>query len=256
MEQDAYSAGQAEFNLPHDVIQLPSGGIFYKSKKKSVKIGYLTAVDENILAEADFKKSIQESIILPLLRNKLYERDLRPEELIDGDVEAILLFLRNTSFGPEYTITVNDPATDQKFSATILLDELNIKKSKDTPNEEGLFETELPISKNQVKLKILNISDRIEMDRVLKSYPNDRTAPSITTKLSYMIVELDGDRDKGKIATFIQQMPIGDSKYIRRYMVENEPRLDLSKEVIAPSGERVMIDITFGVEFFRPFLSV
>jgi len=71
-----------------------------------------------------------------------------------------------------------------------------------------------------------------------------------------MIVELDGDRDKGKIATFIQQMPIGDSKYVRRYMVENEPRLDLSKEVIAPSGERVMIDITFGVEFFRPFLSV
>ena len=74
MEQDAYSAGQQDFNLPHDVIQLPSGGIFYKSKKKSVKVGYLTAVDENIIAEADFKKSIQESIILPLLRNKLYEK--------------------------------------------------------------------------------------------------------------------------------------------------------------------------------------
>ena len=94
MEQDVYLAGQQDFNLPHDVIQLPSGGIFYKSKKKSVKIGYLTAVDENIIAEADFKKSIQESIILPLIRNKLYERDLRPEELVDGDIEAILLFLR------------------------------------------------------------------------------------------------------------------------------------------------------------------
>ena len=76
MEQDVYAAGQAEFNLPHDVIQLPSGGIFYKSKKKTVKVGYLTAVDENIIAEADYKKSIQESIILPLLRNKLYERDI------------------------------------------------------------------------------------------------------------------------------------------------------------------------------------
>jgi hypothetical protein len=69
MEQDSYSAGQEDFNLPHDVIQLPSGGIFYKSKRKTVKIGYLTAVDENIIAEADFKKSIQESIILPILRN-------------------------------------------------------------------------------------------------------------------------------------------------------------------------------------------
>jgi hypothetical protein len=38
--------------------------------------------------------------------------------------------------------------------------------------------------------------------------------------------------------------------------LDNEPRLDLSKEVIAPSGEKVVIDITFGVEFFRPFLSI
>jgi hypothetical protein len=38
--------------------------------------------------------------------------------------------------------------------------------------------------------------------------------------------------------------------------MENEPKLDLRKEVIAPSGERVMVDIAFGVEFFRPFLSI
>ena len=62
--------------------------------------------------------------------------------------------------------------------------------------------------------------------------------------------------DPIRIATFVQEMPIGDSKYIRRFMVDNEPRLDLSKEVIAPSGERVMVDITFGVEFFRPFFGL
>jgi hypothetical protein len=256
MEQDVYAAGQADFNLPHDVITLPSGGIFYKSKKKTIKVGYLTAFDENIIAEADFKKSIQESIVLPLLRNKIYEKDLRPEELIDGDVEAILLFLRNTSFGPEYTINVIDPITEVKFTPTVLLDELNIKKSKNIPNEEGLFETTLPVSKKQVKLKILNISDKIEMERILKSYPNDRTAPSVTTRLSLMIVSLDGNTDKGHISTFIQKMPIADSKYIRRFMAENEPRLDLSRETIAPSGEKVMVDITFGVEFFRPFISI
>lgn len=256
MENDVYEAGQKEFNLPHDVIQLPSGGIFYKSKKKTVKVGYLTAVDENILAEADFKKSIQESIVLPLLRNKLYEHDLRPEELIDGDVEAILLFLRNTSFGPEYSISSIDPSTEKKFTASIMLDELNIKQPKESPNEEGLFETSLPLSKSKVKLKLLTIADKISIDRELKSYPEGRLSPSITTRLNYFIVELDGDRDKGKIAMFVQQMPIADSKYIRRFMSDNEPRLDLSKEVIAPSGEKVMIDITFGVEFFRPFLSV
>lgn len=256
MEDSSYIAGQQNFNLPHDVIMLPSGGIFYKSKKKSVKVGYLTAMDENIIADADFKKSIQESIVLPLLRNKLYEQDLRPEELVDGDVEAILIFLRNTSFGPEYTMNISDPSTDKKFSASILLDELNIKKQKNDPNEEGLFETTLPTSKKQVKLKILNIGDKIKIESDLKTYPTGMIAPSVTTKLNYTIVELDGNRDKGNIATFITQMPIADSKYIRRFMAENEPRLNLSKEIIAPSGEKVMIDISFGVEFFRPFISV
>ena len=59
MEQDVYAAGQQDFNLPHDIIELPSRGLFYKSKKKSVKVGYLTAFDENIIAEADFKRSVQ-----------------------------------------------------------------------------------------------------------------------------------------------------------------------------------------------------
>jgi hypothetical protein len=102
----------------------------------------------------------------------------------------------------------------------------------------------------------LSVSDKIEIDKIVRSYPSERTAPVVTTKLLKHIVAIDGDDDKNKIAMFIEQMPIADSKFIRRFISENEPRLDLSKEVIAPSGEKVVIDITFGVEFFRPFLSI
>ena len=81
-----------------------SGGIYYKSKKKSIKVGYLTANDENILIGA--AQNANTNVILTLLRNKIYETDLRPEELLNGDVEAIMIYLRNTSFGPELTINV------------------------------------------------------------------------------------------------------------------------------------------------------
>ena len=57
---DEYKYGQQDFNLPHDVVQLPSGGIFYPSKKKSVKVGYLTAADENVIANMGGKKSVKE----------------------------------------------------------------------------------------------------------------------------------------------------------------------------------------------------
>ena len=247
---------QMNFNLPHDVIQLPSGGVFYKSKKKSIKVGYLTAQDENLLANFDPKLSVNESIVLPLLRRKIYEKDLRAEELTDGDVEAILLFLRNTSFGPEYTVGVKDPITDQQFTASIMLDELNIRKTKQTPNEDGLFTINLPMSKNEVVVKMMSLGDRVSLEQEVRNYPIQSSSPVVTSRLNKQIVSLNGDTDRIKIATFIETMPIADSKFIRRFIFDNEPKLDLSKEVIAPSGERVMVDITFGVEFFRPFLSI
>ena len=253
MEQDIYNAGQAEFNLPHDVVSLPSEGLFYKSKKRSVKVGYLTAADENIISSIDRKKTINESIVLPLLRNRLYERDLRPEELLEGDTEAILIFLRNTSFGPEYNISAVDPQTGDYFSATVDLSELNIIKPKIQPNQEGLFEVELPVSKHKVKLILLTMGDKLEIERIISAYPSERNAPVVTTRLIKNIVELNGSNDRVKISTFVEQMPIKDSKFIRNFLIENEPRLDLSKEIIAPSGEKAVVNIAFGVEFFRPF---
>ena len=253
MEQDIYNAGQAEFNLPHDVVSLPSEGVFYKSKKRSVKVGYLTAADENIISSIDRKKTINESIVLPLLRNRLYERDLRPEELLEGDTEAILIFLRNTSFGSEYNVGAIDPRTNEYFSAVIDLSELNIIKPKVQPGPDGLFEVELPVSNHKVKLKLLSMGDKLEIERIISSYPSERNAPTVTTRLIKHIMEINGSPDRVKITTFVDQMPIKDSKFIRNFLNENEPRLDLSKEVIAPSGEKVMVNIAFGVEFFRPF---
>jgi hypothetical protein len=48
-------------------------------------------------------------------------------------------------------------------------------------------------------------------------------------------------------------MPIVDSKYIRKFMNENEPRLDMNKTLIAPSGELLTVNVGFGADFFRPF---
>jgi hypothetical protein len=68
-----------------------------------------------------------------------------------------------------------------------------------------------------------------------------------------MIVSIDGNEDRSHISKFIESMPIMDSKHIKKFVLDNEPRLDLTKQVTAPSGEKVMVNIAFGVEFFRPF---
>jgi hypothetical protein len=246
--------GQMNFNLPHDVVELPTRGLFYKSKKKSVKVGYLTAADENIIANYLSGNKTKDGLALSLIRSKLYEPDLRPEELLTGDVQAILLFLRNTSFGPEYTFNVTDPADGRKFEGTVLLDEINLKKNEFQPNENGEFVTKLPRTGVEVRLKPLTLFEYQEIGDRVDTYPTGMVAPKVTWTLQKMITSIDGDTDKSKIVQFIEQMPIMDSKHIRKFMDENEPSLDLRKEVIAPSGEKVTINVAFGVEFFRPFI--
>jgi hypothetical protein len=244
--------GQNNFNLPHDVVELPSKGKFYKSKKKTVKIGYLTANDENILASwGDGQQT--ENIIFNLIRAKLYEPDLKPEEMLFGDIEAILIFLRNTSFGPEYEISLVDPQTSKKFTTSLILDELSYKTTKVEPNENGHFETVLPKSNVMVRLKPTTLFDELELNKQALSYPTGRVAPKITWRLMKQIVDVDGNSDREFISKFIESMPIADSKYIKNFLKNNEPGLDLEKKVLSPSGEVVSVQISFGVEFFRPF---
>ena len=139
MDNQVREHGQANFSLPHDVVPLPTQGVFYKNKKKSIKVGYLTANDENILMAGGT------DMTQTLLRAKIYEPDVRIEDLMEGDIEAILVFLRNTAFGPELTVNVTDPATGKQFETTVVLDELSINQGQ-VPSEDGTFTTLLPKS--------------------------------------------------------------------------------------------------------------
>ena len=249
MDQSA-QYGQMNFNLPHDVVTLPSRGKFYKNKKKTLKIGYLTASDENILMAGG---TLREGVVMTLLRNKIYEPDIRPEELLNGDVEAILIFLRNTSFGPTYEITATDPDTSKEFSTEIYLTELYSTDVDVEPDEDGTFQITLPKSGNSVKIRPLTLGDTQEIERMVESYPPGRIAPKQTLRLNKMIVSVDGSTDRELISKFIESMPIMDSKYIKNYIDKNEPKLDLRRQVITPSGKEISVNILFGVEFFRPF---
>ena len=246
MDTQAKEYGQSNFTLPHDVVPLPTQGVFYKNKKKSIKVGYLTANDENILMAAG------NDMTQTLLRSKIYEPDIRIEDLMEGDVEALLIFLRNTAFGPEMELNLTDPNTRKPFKTTVKLDELDITKGQQ-PSEDGRFITTLPKSQTTVKLKPMTYGEILEIQRMAETYPEGRTAPKVTWRLNKQIVEVNGITDRGEIVKFIDQMPIADSKYIRKFLDDNEPKLDLKKTVVAPSGEKLTVNVGFGVDFFRPF---
>ena len=117
---------QPETILPYDVVTLPSQGIFYKNKKKSVKVTYLNASDENLLATASLQANGE--LVNTLLTRKILDKDINVMDMPECDKEAILIFLRNTAFGSDYNVTLIDPKTKENFETSL---DLSVLKTND-----------------------------------------------------------------------------------------------------------------------------
>ena len=60
--------------IAYDVISLPSQGIYYPNKKKTIKVAYLTAADENILSSPSLIAN--NMVVDELLKRKILDKDL------------------------------------------------------------------------------------------------------------------------------------------------------------------------------------
>ena len=237
--------------IAYDVIELPSRGIHYTSKRKSVRIAYLTASDENILSSPSFLNT--NTVIIELLKRKILDKDLPIEEIVEEDRQAILIFLRNTAFGSEYTISTIDPKTDQEFDVVVNLESLKLKDFNLTENSEGEYSYYLEKSKTDITFKFLTQKQETEINKIKESWNGNGVAPIVTKQLEMMIKSVGGMREALKIRNFVEMMPIKDSQDFRKLVQDNKPGLDLTQTVTTPSGDNIQVNIGFGVEFFRPF---
>ena len=139
--------------ISYDVVELPSKGIHYPNGKKSVRVAYLTAADENILAAPNLIQT--NSIVNELFKRKILDKDLPIEEYVEEDRQAILIFLRNTAFGSDYSVTLLDSKTNEEFKATVDLSVLNVKDFKIVADANGEYPYFMEKSKIDITFKFL-----------------------------------------------------------------------------------------------------
>ena len=150
--------------LQYDVIQLPSNGQCYRSKVDRVPVAYLTAYDENIITSPNLYKD--GLVIDYLLKNKIVNSDINVEDLVSGDADAITLFLRATSYGPDFPIVVRDPETGEQIESTVDLTTLKPKEFKLIGDENGHFEYVTPIKKDRIKFRYLTRKQERQLRQV------------------------------------------------------------------------------------------
>lgn len=242
---------QPQFNSAFDLLPLPSEGKLYRSKKKSLKMAYMTTADENILTSPNLLQSGE--FLEILINRKLLENDIRYRDLHIGDRNAIMLWLRATAYGEMYPVTVFDE-DDNPFETEIDLSSLKIKKLGAEPDEEGLFSFILPLSKANIKFKLLTVGD-VEDVEVMVDEDNKNELPinNINTyKLQKQILEVNGDRNPSVINQFIDGMRVRDAKEFREYVDKIESGVDLEVEIRTPRGGFIKTFLPLNLKFFWP----
>lgn len=129
----------------YDVVSLPSNGEAYKNKTSRIPVGYLTAYDENFITSPNLYR---DGLVIDfLLKNKIMNKNINIDELLKGDVDAIILFLRATSYGTDFPVVANDPETGRQIESVVDLSKLKYKEFKLKGDENGYFDYELPLSR-------------------------------------------------------------------------------------------------------------
>jgi len=252
----------ANFEFPTEVITLPSKGLIYSESnplsKGSVEIKYMTAREEDILASQNL---IKKGVVL----DKLFESVVVSEGVSVGDISvgdknAILLATRILGYGADYNVEVTDPFTGETQKVTIDLAKIQTKEVDDTIlNRENRYEFELPISKKKIKFKLLTHKDEIDinaeiqaLNRLVKG--DSVVSQDVSTRLRYMIQEVEGNTDRGFINNFVKNSLLArESKALREYVRTISPDLDLKYQFTSDlTGESEALDIPFGVGFFYP----
>ena len=204
-------ADNTNTGVQYDVIPLPSNGECYPNKISRVPVSYLTAYDENMIMSPNLYRD--GLIIDYLLKNKIVNKDINVDNLITGDIDAITLFLRATSYGTDFPISVRDPKTGEIVETVIDLSTLKMKDFKLKGDENGYFDFTLPKTKAKIKFRYLTRRDEKTLVKLSNLESEDMMANELsgakdTIESALKIDKTLSDKDKQIILDYNKQLDV------------------------------------------------
>jgi hypothetical protein len=251
----------AKYDFPTEVIDLPSKGKLYPESsplsKGSIELKYMTAKEEDILASQNL---IKKGIVLDkLFESVVVDKDVNVGDIFIGDKNAILLATRILGYGKDYQVDITDPSSGEVQKVNIDLSKVQTKDFDETlVNSENRYTFDLPIGKKTIIFRLLTHKDEkdinAEIQALARLSKGDVVSQDVTTRLRYMIQEVDGNSDRGFINNYVKNSLLArDSRSLRKHIQQFVPDLDLTFNFVSDiTGEEEALDIPFGIGFFYP----
>ena len=249
----------SKFNLPTEIVELPSKGLLYPEDspltKGEIEMKYMTAKEEDILTNANL---IENGTVIDKLLQSLIVTKFDYNDLLIGDKNAILVAARILGYGADYTFEYTSPNTGDKEEVTVDLTELDDKELDENLMIEGRneFAFTLPTSKVEITFKFLTHGDEEKIQKELKGLKklNKQSSSELTTRLKHTLLSVNGDRDIKTIREFVDNRFLArDSKAFRSYLSDIMPDINMEIDLDLENGDTIEdVNIPLGVSFFWP----
>ena len=243
-----------ESKFASEVIDFPCEGRVYSKDSAlssgKLEIKYMTAREEDILTSQNLiKKGV---VIDKLLDSLIVSKEIKTDDLVLGDKNAIMVAARILAYGPEYECEVTHPETGEKERQIINLADCPFKKLPEGINSNA-FEVKLPISKIKVGFKLLTGVEERKIEEELKSSKKlgSQVSPELTTRLRHTITTVDGDDTPAAVNNFVNNLLARDSLFLRGQIKKSSPDIEL-KQQVEIGGDTVEVVIPMTVNFFWP----
>lgn len=251
-------------DIPVETIPLPSKGLTYaadsKLKRAVVDIKGMTAKEEDILTSpALLKKGTVQTALLQSCILEPVGVDTR--EMLSGDRNTLMIALRITGYGSEYTAEITCGNCNNKEHAKFDLNAMPLKSLDVEPCEpnSNLFEFTLPLTKKRVRFKLMTGKDEEDMrtETAARKKAGLPSNSAITSKLKYSLVAAEGKTgwvtEKHLLNMLVDKLPAKDSLALRNYMDDIEPGIEMKGNyTCSECGETSRVDIPLGPSFFWP----
>lgn len=175
-----------------DVIPLPSKGEAYRDKIAKASVAYLTAYDENMIVSPNLYR---DNLILDyILQEKLLSKEIDPMDLLEGDRDAIILFLRASGYGNEYPISAVDDITGKEFETVVDLSTLKYKDFDLVGDSNGWFPFTLPVSGKEIKFRFPTHRDIVTLEKMQNAEDNEVKREVIANYVKTLDIFVESDK--------------------------------------------------------------
>jgi len=263
--QDPIQTVSFKTEMPSATFLLPSRGLLYPNPIPDGKIGLRSmGLREQMILNTPALHVRDEAF--PMIFRQCVtglQSGMDVLDLFAEDKNAILVALRQLSYGPKYKVTVTCPARGcrKEYEYEVDLEqELSVRYlDADTmPDYPLVIPAEHLHCKKRIRVRLQTWKDEInlirERDRAMDEQ-NKLIDPTLQIRLGQQIVDIDG-LDKNHMMPFLEALSAHDVSIIEQFIAKELFGIDttISPPECPKCGHRFKADLTINEGFFRATL--